>query len=124
MTGLDTRDDYKGSPASTTDRSTSCQFTWGGQAEEITVQVLSFHDWTFFFAITCFLGLYSMHRMSMIEEGTGQADRLLLRDFLLEARRSMHSLSSAAGLLRIARVPFSFPRTAAGYSEERPEKPY
>ena len=24
LTGLDTRDDYKGSPASTTDRSTSC----------------------------------------------------------------------------------------------------
>ena len=99
-------------------------FTWSGRAEEITVQVLSFHEWTFFFAIACFLGLYSMHKMAMVEEGSGQADRLFLRDLLLEARRSMHSLSSAAGLLRIARVPFSFPRTAAGYSEERPEKPY
>jgi hypothetical protein len=88
------------------------------------VQVLSFHDWTFFFAITCFLGRYSMHRMAMIEEGSEQADRLLLRDFLLEARRSMHSLSTAAGLLRIARTPFLFPPTAAGYSAERPEKPY
>ena len=38
------------------------------------------------------------------EDGSGQADRLLLRDFLLEARRSMHSLSRAAGLLRIARA--------------------
>jgi hypothetical protein len=61
--------------------------------------------------------------MAMIEEGTGQADRLLLRDLLLEARRSMHSLSSAAGLLRIARAPFLFPRTPAGCSTEGPEKP-
>jgi hypothetical protein len=60
--------------------------------------------------------------MAMIEEGSGQADRLLLREFLLEARRSMHSLSSAAGLLRIARAPFSFLRTAAASSGERPEK--
>jgi hypothetical protein len=73
------------------------------------------------FAIACFLGLYSLHRLAMIEEGTGEADRLLLREFLLEARRSMHSLSSAAGLLRIARAPFSFLRTGAS-SAERPEK--
>jgi MFS family permease len=89
----------------------SLAFTWSGGTEEITIQILNFHDWTFFFAIACFLGLYSMHRMAMIEERGGEADRLLLRDLLLEARRSMHSLSSAAGLLRIVRVPFSFLRT-------------
>jgi MFS family permease len=89
----------------------SLAFTWSGGTEEITVQILNFHDWTFFFAIACFLGLYSIHRMTMIEERSGESDRLLLRDLLLEARRSIHSLSSAAGLLRIARVPFSFLRS-------------
>jgi hypothetical protein len=98
----------------------SFSFTWSGGSEEVTVQVLRFHGWTFFFVIACFLGLYSLHRMAMIEEGSGEADRLLVREFLLEARRSMHSLSTAAGLLRIARAPFSFVRTAA--SRERPEK--
>jgi MFS family permease len=100
----------------------SLAFTWSGGAEEITVQVLNFHDWTFFFAIACFLGLYSMHRLAMIEERAGEADRLLLRDLLLEARRSMHSLSSAAGLLRIARVPFSFLRTSNDSSQEPYDK--
>jgi MFS family permease len=98
----------------------SFSFTWSGGPEEVTVQVLRFHGWTFFFVIASFLGLYSLHRMAMIEEGSGEADRLLVREFLLEARRSMHSLSTAAGLLRIARAPFSFVRTAA--SRERPEK--
>jgi hypothetical protein len=33
-----------------------------------------------------------------------------MRHFLLEARRSMHSLSSAAGLLRVVRLPQWFSR--------------
>jgi hypothetical protein len=98
----------------------SFSFTWSGGTEEITVQVLSFHDWTFFVAIACFLGLYSLHRLAMVEEGSGEADRLLLHEFLLEARRSMHSLSSAAGLLRIARASFSFLRTAAALRASGP----
>jgi MFS family permease len=83
-------------------------FTWEGGARDVTLQVLNFHEWTFFFAIACLVGIYSIHRLSLIEEATGGSDRLLLRDLLLEARRSMHSLSSAAGLLRVVRMPFSF----------------
>jgi hypothetical protein len=73
----------------------------------VTLQVLDFHDWTFFFAIAFFIGLYSLHRLSRIEEMPGTTDPLLVRDLLLEARRSIHSLSSAAGLVRIVRIPFS-----------------
>jgi MFS family permease len=99
-------------------RQLTFSFTWSGGPEEVTGQVLSFHDWTFFFAIASLLGLYSIHRMTMIEEGSGQADRMLLSEFLLEARRSMHSLSSAAGLLRMARAPFSFLRGASASSAD------
>jgi MFS family permease len=86
-------------------------FTWTGGHQDLTVQVLNFHSWTFFFGITCILGLYSLHRLSFVEEPAGTADRLVLRDLLLEARRSVHSLSSAAGLLRIAQVPQWFLRS-------------
>jgi hypothetical protein len=37
-----------------------------------------------------------------------------LRDLLLEARRSVHSLSSAAGLLRVSQMPQWFLRSGAG----------
>ena len=80
-------------------------FTWTGGPEKLTVQVLNFHSWTFFFGIACILGLYSLHRLSLVQEPSGTTDRLVFRDFLLEARRSIHSLSSAAGLLRIVRWP-------------------
>jgi MFS family permease len=85
-------------------------FTWTSGREDVTVQVLNFQSWTFFFGIAFILGLYSLHRLSFVEEPSGTTDRLVLREFLLEARRSVHSLSSAAGLLRVVRLPQWFSR--------------
>jgi len=58
-----------------------------------------------FFAMACVLGLYSLHRLSFVAELSGATKRLVFWDVLLEARRSVHSLSSAAGLLRVVRLP-------------------
>ena len=80
-------------------------FTWTGGPQKLTVQVLNLHSWTFFFAMACVLGLYSLHRLSFVEEPSGATKRLVFWDVMLEARRSVHSLSSAAGLLRVVRLP-------------------
>ena len=80
-------------------------FTWKGDAQEVTVQVLDFHSWTFLFGLAFVVGLYSLHRLSFVEETAGTANPLQVRDLLLEARRSIHSLSSAAGLLRVVHLP-------------------
>jgi MFS family permease len=85
--------------------------TWTSGAQNVTLQVLNFQAWTFFFAIACVLGLYSLHRLSFVDEPSGTTDRLVLRHLLLEARRSLNSLSSAAGLLRVVRLPQWFPRS-------------
>jgi MFS family permease len=87
--------------------------TWTGGPQDVTVQVLNFRAWTFFFGIACMLGLYSVHRLTFIDEPSGSTDRLMLRHLLLEARRSAHSLSSAAGLLRVVRLPQWFVRARA-----------
>jgi MFS family permease len=87
-------------------------FTWTGAEKDVTVQVLNFQSWTFYFGITCVLGLYSLHRLSFVEEPSGTADRLPLRELLFEAGRwSAHSLSSSAGLLRVVRLPEWFGRS-------------
>ena len=80
-------------------------FTWKSEVDQVTVQVLDFQSWTFLFGLAFVVGLYSLHRLSFVQETTGTANPLLVRDFLLEARRSIHSLSSAAGLLRVGRLP-------------------
>lgn len=79
-------------------------FTWKGQLNEVTVQVLNFHGWTFYFGLASLIGLYSLYRLTFIEEVAGSSNPLQVRDLLLEARRSLHSLSSAAGLLRVVRI--------------------
>ncbi len=80
-------------------------FTWTGGEQDITVQVLRFQVWTFLFGLACVLGLYSMHRLSFVEETGRTSDHVALRHLLLEVRRSVQSLSSAASLLRIVRLP-------------------
>lgn len=75
-------------------------FTLTGGGPDVTVPA-----WTFLFGLACVLGLYSMHRLSLVEETGRHSDHLALRHLLLEVRRSVQSLSNAASLLRILRLP-------------------
>ncbi len=88
-------------------------FTWTGVERTLTLQVMNFHALTFFFGIAVLIGLYSLHRLAFVEETGGGSDPLVLRQLLLEARKSVHNLSSAAGLLRVVRTPLLLlrPRT-------------
>jgi MFS family permease len=86
------------------------EFTWTGGGQDVTVQVVKFQAWTFLFGLAFVLGLYSMHRLSFVEEAGRTSDHVVLRHLLLEVRRSAQSLSSAAGLLRIVRMPMEFLR--------------
>ena len=79
--------------------------TWRTGTKQLNVQVLNFHAWTFFFGIAFFAGLFALHRLSLVREAAGTSDPLVLRDLLLEARRSLRGISSIAGLLRPARMP-------------------
>ena len=79
-------------------------FTWKGALNEVTVPVLYFHAWTFYFGLASVIGLYSLYRLTFVDEVAGSANPLQVRDLLLEARRSLHSLSSAAGVLRVVRI--------------------
>jgi MFS family permease len=95
-------------------RDLSFGFTWKGSANAVTLQVLDFHSWTFLFGLASVIGLYSLHRLSFVGETAGTTDPLLMRHLLIEARRSVQSLSSAAGLLRIVRVPSWLMRPRSG----------
>jgi MFS family permease len=47
---------------------------FAGGPQDVTLQVLTFHAWTFFFAIACVLGLYSLHRLTLVDEPSGTTD--------------------------------------------------
>jgi MFS family permease len=89
-------------------------FTWKSDAGEMTLPILDFHAWTFLFGIASIVGLYSLHRLSYVREIAGTTDPLLVRHLLTEVRRSMQGMSSAAGLLRVVRVPSWLMRPRSG----------
>ena len=49
------------------------------------------------FVLSALVGLYVMHALSRISEGREVAERQVVQEFLLEARRSLVGLSSIAG---------------------------
>jgi MFS family permease len=98
----------------------SLSFTWEGVARNVTIDVVKLHSWTFFFALACVLGLYSLRRLSFVHEQSATSDPLLLRDLVEEARRSIRSLSSAAGLLRVVRLPIRFRAAAKTTAQDHP----
>jgi MFS family permease len=97
-------------------------FTWKSDAGEMTLPILDFHAWTFLFGIASIVGLYSLHRLSYVREIAGTTDPLLVRHLLTEVRRSMQGMSSAAGLLRVVRVPSWLMRPRSGRLRQRETK--
>jgi MFS family permease len=81
-------------------------FTWKGWWNSTTVQVLDLRGWTFFFGIAFVVGLFSLHRLSLVQETARTINPLLMRDLLFEARNAVRGVSSIAGIVRIGRVPF------------------
>ncbi|WP_185961293.1 MFS transporter [Telmatospirillum sp. J64-1] len=78
---------------------------WESPWERVTFDTLSFQAWDFFFAFACVLGLYSMHRLSMVHE-EGQVDhKTLVKTYLTERRRAYSNISSVAGLRWLAAIP-------------------
>jgi hypothetical protein len=70
------------------------------------VQVLNLHGWTFFFGIAFVAGLFSLHRLLLVQESAQTINPLLMRDLLFEARNAVRGVTSIARLVRIGRVPF------------------
>jgi len=66
---------------------------------------LRLQHWQFFFAIAASLGLYALHRLSLVREEGEVEERILLNELLMAARRAVRSASSVAGFMTGASYP-------------------
>lgn len=66
---------------------------------------LSFSHWEFFFLISPLLGLYTLHRLSVVHEHGSVEPREVVQHIWTSARRTLRNASSVAGL----RLAVSFP---------------
>ena len=85
---------------------------WRGPDTDMAIPALNFRHWDFFFFFAFALGLYSLHRLTLVKEVGEVEEHVVVRELLAETRRSFHSLSSAAGLRTIAVFPFALVRNA------------
>lgn len=65
------------------------------------LETLRLQQWDFFFAIATLLGLYSIHRLTMVVEEGEVSERAVLGELLQSAKGGLRTLSSIAGLQQL-----------------------
>lgn len=80
-------------------RELSLLLRWMSSARTSEVTVMAFAHWEFLFALSACLGLYVMHALSRIDEGTEISEHVVIQELALEALRTVNHLSSVGGVL-------------------------
>ncbi len=88
------------------DKELSVLIHWGTGAGRTELVAMRLSHWDFFFAMAFLLGLYAVLRLEKVEEHGDIGERRVVREFMLEAQRSMRNLSTVAGLRVMTRAPF------------------
>lgn len=73
---------------------------------------LGLSHWDFYFLISGIIGLYAVHRLSLVREA-GEIERAdMIGEVMAETRRTMRNISSVAGLRAATELPVSLIREA------------
>ena len=83
---------------------------WTSPVTKLSFTTLSLRHWDFFFILATILGLYSLHRLTLIEEVGAVSERVVLNEMKLEANRIVRNLSTVAGLRSLASFPITLLR--------------
>jgi len=80
---------------------------------EFILPTLNLQQWDFFFFLAFIIGLYSLHRLSMVKEQGEVEEKVVMNELFVEVRSQVRQLSSVDGLRQTISFPFSVIRTMA-----------
>ena len=103
-------------------RNLSLVLKWSSPNREFVFQALNFQHWDFFFGLAFLIGLYALHRLSMVEEHGEVDDEVVRAEFIDAIKRPIRSLSTGAGLFQIISYPYSFIERGFKYIEKVTQK--
>lgn len=83
-------------------------------AGEFSLPTLNLQQWDFFFAIAFIIGLYSIHRLSLIKEVGEVEEKVVVAELFSEVRIQVRTLSSVEGLRQMVSFPFNIIRSLRG----------
>jgi MFS family permease len=79
-------------------RQLSLLFRWQHAEEATEFSALTFSYWDFFFMFATLVGLYALHRLSLVQEAGEVEEKEVLNLLRRDAWRSLRNLSTVAGL--------------------------
>jgi MFS family permease len=80
--------------------------SWKSPGAEVSFQTLNLQSWDFFFILAFLIGLYSIHRLTDVQEVGEAGGRVVVSELLTEVRRPLRNLSTAGGLRGVIQFPF------------------
>ncbi|MFH2202316.1 MAG: MFS transporter [Elusimicrobiota bacterium] len=86
-------------------RELSLLLTWKSPELDFGLRAISFRHWDFFFAIAFVLGLYSLRRLSLVQEEGEVQRKVALREFLQRLRANMLALTTVRGVRQFILLP-------------------
>ncbi len=103
-------------------RALSWTITWAGPEGEVAIQTLHFSHWDFFFFLAFLVGLYSLHRLTLVKEEGEVKEKLVMQEFMSEVKKGMRNLSSVGGLRSMVEGAYPIFRSPRKYSKKRSER--
>jgi len=91
-------------------RELSLSLRWISPAGERYFETLSFEHWDFLFFFAFLIGLYALHRLTLVKE-EGEK-KIAVGELVTEMGRAVHNISSAGGIFLIETFRFPLRRRA------------
>jgi MFS family permease len=79
-------------------------------AKEFSLPTLSLQQWDFFFFFAFIIGLYSLHRLTLVREVGEVEEKVVAQELVAEVANQVRTLSSIEGLRQMISFPFSIIR--------------
>ncbi|MCE5337127.1 MAG: MFS transporter [Methanomicrobiaceae archaeon] len=83
---------------------------WKDPVRELVFVTLDLQQWEFFFLFAFILGLYSLHRLTAVQEEGEAKEQEVVDELIAGVRRDMQNFSPAGGLRDLVKFPFSSAR--------------
>jgi len=80
---------------------------------DFALPTLNLQQWDFFFALAFIIGLYALHRLSMVNEAGEVEEKIVARELFSEVRTQVRTLSSVDGVKQMVSFPLSLIRNLA-----------